>query len=161
MSSGKKRVLLVASGGGHWIQLLRLAPAWDGQSVTYMTPQKGIGEMLRIEAAERNQPAPGLINVIEANRWQKLRLAVSLAQITLAVARIRPHLVVTTGAAPGFFALRVGKLVGARTIWIDSIANAGELSHSGRLAREFADVCLSQWHDVAEKEGVRFEGAVL
>ena len=38
--------------------------------------------------------------------------------------RHRPDVIVTTGAAPGYFALRFGKLLGARTIWIDSMANA-------------------------------------
>ncbi len=30
-----KRVLAIASGGGHWVQLLRLQPAFAGLDVAY------------------------------------------------------------------------------------------------------------------------------
>ena len=33
--TGRRRVLAVASGGGHWVQLLRLRPAFEGCDVTY------------------------------------------------------------------------------------------------------------------------------
>lgn len=52
----------------------------------------------------------------------------------------RPDIVISTGAAPGFFALLFGKLLGARTIWIDSIANAEQLSVSGQKVKLFADL---------------------
>ena len=32
-------------------------------------------------------------------------------------------MVISTGAAPGYFAMRFAKWLGRRTIWIDSIAN--------------------------------------
>ena len=48
-----------------------------------------------------------------------------------------------TGAAPGYFAIRIGKLLGARTLWIDSIANAEELSMGGQLVAEKADLVLT------------------
>jgi hypothetical protein len=37
------------------------------------------------------------------------------------------------------------KLAGARTVWIDSIANSEKLSLSGRLVRKHVDLCLTQW----------------
>ena len=46
----------------------------------------------------------------------------------LVVLRERPDVVVSTGAAPGYFALRFGRLFGARTLWLESIANVEELS---------------------------------
>jgi hypothetical protein len=69
--------------------------------------------------------------------------------------------VVTTGAAPGYWAIRFGKLIGARTIWIDSIANAEELSMSGRLASKVADVCLTQWPHLDGEHGAQYAGSVL
>jgi hypothetical protein len=52
-------------------------------------------------------------------------------------------------------------LLGAKTVWIDSIANVQTLSMSGRLVRHFADLWLTQWPHLAHADGVRFEGAVL
>ena len=75
--------------------------------------------------------------------------------------RERPDVVVSTGAAPGFLALRLGKLLRARTIWVDSIANAEELSLSGRRIGPHADLWLTQWEPLARPEGPLYRGAVL
>ena len=50
MNKPTRRVLAVASGGGHWIQLLRLSPAWEGCAVTYVTTTDGFRVQLEAEA---------------------------------------------------------------------------------------------------------------
>ena len=82
-------------------------------------------------------------------------------QLTVAIVRARPQIVISTGAAPGLAALFLGRLVGARTIWLDSIANAEKLSMSGKLARHAADLWLTQWPHLAKPSGPQFRGAVL
>ena len=69
--------------------------------------------------------------------------------------------VISTGAAPGYFAIRIGRLLGAKTIWVDSIANAEELSMTGKLVQRHADVWLTQWEHLSRPEGPGFAGAVL
>jgi hypothetical protein len=75
--------------------------------------------------------------------------------------RTRPDVVVSTGAAPGYFALRIGKILGARTVWIDSIANAEALSRTGTLVRPWADLWLTQWPHLAADGGPAYAGSVL
>jgi len=157
----RRRVLAVASGGGHWVQLMRLRPAWDGCDVTYVTTTEAFRAEVTADAGLRGQPEPGYHVVPEANRWQKLRLIRQLAGLLMIVLRVRPDAVITTGAAPGYFALRFGRLVGARTVWVDSIANAEELSLSGKKAGRHADLWLTQWPDLAVPGGPEFRGAVL
>ncbi|SMY09309.1 hypothetical protein [Flavimaricola marinus] len=156
-----KRVLAVASGGGHWIQLLRLKPAWDGCQVSYVTTTNGFRADLVAEAQAKDLPIPGYWVVSEANRKQKLRLLRQLLKLTWIVLRVRPHAIVTTGASVGYFAIRLGKLVGAKCIWIDSIANAEVLSMSGQMVGPHADLWLTQWPDIATEDGPAFEGSVL
>jgi UDP-N-acetylglucosamine:LPS N-acetylglucosamine transferase len=155
------RVLAVASAGGHWVQLFRMRQAWDGSAVTYVTTNDGLRAQVLADAAARGQAAPGFRVVVDANRWQKLRLLRQLAQLTRIVLAVRPHVVITTGAAPGYFAIRLGKLVGARTAWVDSIANAEELSLSGAKAGRHVDLWLTQWPDLARPGGPEYRGAVL
>jgi hypothetical protein len=69
--------------------------------------------------------------------------------------------VITTGAAPGYFAIRIGNLFGARTIWVDSIANGEELSLSGQKAGPHAALWLTQWAHLAKAEGPHYRGSVL
>ena len=99
--------------------------------------------------------------VNDATRWNRLALAWMALRILLIILRERPAAIVTTGAAPGYFAIRFGRLLGARTVWLDSIANIDELSLSGKLASRHADLCLTQWPHLAGDGGVRFEGAVV
>lgn len=160
-STAGPRVLCVASAGGHWVQLQRLRPAWDGCAVTYVTTRTGYEAQVAEDAAARGQPAPRLHVVTEASRWQKLRLLRQLAELALILLRTRPQVVVTTGAAPGYFALLLGRRMGARTIWVDSIANAAELSASGAQARRHADLWLTQWEHLSAPDGPAYAGAVL
>jgi hypothetical protein len=153
--AGSTRVLAVSSAGGHWVQLRRLRPAWDGCAVTYVTTNAGYRDEVLADATGEGQSQPGFVIVPDATIWQKFRLFyLGLAMVAI-VLRVWPHVIVTTGAAPGFFALWIGKLLGARTIWVDSITNAGELSSSGRKVRSCADLWLTQWKHLAKGDGKR------
>ena len=70
-------------------------------------------------------------------------------------------MVISTGAAPGYFAVRIGRMLGARTLFLDSIANAEELSLSANLARRHCDLVLTQWPHLAEQDGPQYRGSVL
>jgi UDP-N-acetylglucosamine:LPS N-acetylglucosamine transferase len=88
-----------------------------------------------------------------------LRCASDLWRI---IRKERPDVIVSTGAAPGLIAVILGKLVGAKTIWIDSVANSERLSMSGRIAGKFADLWLTQWrHLDTFPNGPQFWGSVL
>ena len=75
--------------------------------------------------------------------------------------RERPDVVISTGAAPGYFGIFFGRLMGARTIWLDSVANAEVLSLAGRKAGRLADLWLTQWPHLAKEGGPTFHGSVI
>jgi N-acetylglucosaminyl-diphospho-decaprenol L-rhamnosyltransferase len=147
-----QRVLAISSGGGHWTQLLRLAPALEGHDVTFVTVSRDYSA---------DVPGRRFYAVNDATRWNKLSLLVLAARVLWILLWVRPHVVVSTGAAPGYFAVRMGKLLGARTVWLDSLANVEELSLSGRKAGRFSDLWLTQWPHLAGECGPRWAGAVL
>ena len=147
-----RRVLAVSSGGGHWVQLLRLYPAFAHHDTTFVTVR---------EEYRSDLPAGTRLRVVtDATRWDKLKLLGMSAQLAVAVARVRPHVIISTGAAPGMIAFQLGRLVRARTIWVDSIANCEELSLSGRRAGRGADLWLTQWEHLATPDGPRYEGSI-
>lgn len=161
MADRPPRVLAIASAGGHWIQLCRLTPAWAGCRLTYVTTDPSLRSGVEKSTVALGEPTPKFYTVTEANRWQKMRLIWSLLQIALIVLRTRPDVVITTGAAPGFLALRLAGLMGARTVWVDSIANADELSLSGKMAGKHCDLWLTQWEHLATPDGPDFQGSVI
>lgn len=149
--SKTQRILAVASSGGHWVQLRRLAPAFEGADVAYVTTEPG----------HRAEVGGGRFYAVrDASRWDKAALVRCALQVLWVVLRERPQVVVSTGAAPGYLAILFARLVRARTIWIDSVANVEELSMSGRMASETADLCLTQWPELAGGR-VTYLGAVL
>lgn len=148
----RTRVLAISSGGGHWVQLLRLRPAFADCDVLYATVRSDYagdvhGEQFRL--------------VRDCNRWNKFALVWSAWSVWWLLWRQRPDVVVTTGAAPGYFAARFGKWLGARVVWVDSIANVEELSMSGREAGAFVDLWLTQWPQLACEGGPAYLGSVL
>ncbi len=155
------RVMATASAGGHWVQLMRLRPSWAGLEVTYVTTDPGLEAPLRNQADRIQDKIAGFHTVVEANRWNKMRLIRQLLQLFRIILTVRPDVIITTGAAPGYFALRIGKLLGARTIWVDSIANADELSLSGKRVRAHADLWLTQWDHLANADGPTHLGSVI
>lgn len=148
----KKRVLAIASAGGHWQQLMLLRPAYAHHDVVYLTTLAGLAQEFDAHPAHV---------VADCNRNAPVRACISLLQIGWRMLRVRPHVVISTGALPGVIALALGRTMGARTIWVDSVANAEVLSASGRLARRFAHTRLSQWPDVAAQEGAEYAGSIL
>ena len=150
--SDRKVVLAIASAGGHWVQLNRLRPAFDGFKLILATTKESYRSEI-VGADFRVVP--------DCNRWEKFKLLKSAVSIAWLIIRKKPDVIVTTGAAPGYFAIRIGKLLGKRVAWIDSIANAEELSMSGQKAGRHADLWATQWEHLARADGPLFFGNVL
>ena len=145
-----QKILAIASAGGHWKQLMRLTPAFADYQVIYVST-------LQQNLAPNNT----FFLVPDANKQNLapfIPLVCRLARILLVE---RPHRIVTTGAAPGLIALCLGRLLGIRGVWIDSFANVEQLSLSGRIARHFAQLYLTQWPHLAADDGPFYRGSVL
>lgn len=148
----RRRVLAVASGGGHWVQMLRMMSAFNGHEVIYASTIPS----LRSEVA--GHP---FYSVPDANRRRPFALLYLILKVLWILIRQRPDFVISTGAAPGYVAIVLGKLFRAQTIWVDSIANVDKLSMSGRLVGRHADLWLTQWPHLAQNHGPHFVGAVI
>jgi len=145
------RVLAMASGGGHWVQLLRMRPAWAGCDVVYAS--------VHADSAV-DVPGSRFLSFGDASRKDFWRFGLVACQMLVMVLRVRPDVIVTTGAAPPLFALLFGRMIGARTLWVDSIANGEVLSSSGRLAARVATRRVTQWPALATPD-VPYWGSVL
>jgi hypothetical protein len=146
------KLLAVSSGGGHWVQLLRIKDAFEGCEVIFVT----VHESYRAQV-----PGHRFYVVNDANRWTKTRLLMTAWRLAGIIWNERPDVVISTGAAPGYLALRLGRIMGARTVWLDSIANVERLSMSGVRIGHSADLWLTQWPHLARPHGPHYAGSVL
>ncbi|MEM1050702.1 MAG: glucuronosyltransferase [Pseudomonadota bacterium] len=152
MTMSDPKVLAVASGGGHWEQLMLLRETLENYNVRFATTDAAIAE-------QRGILEPDILPDCNQNTPFKALLC-ALVAIRI-ILKNRPQIVLSTGAAPGYFCLLAGRLVGARTLWIDSVANGEELSMCGKLSKRTAHECLTQWEHLAEGDAVKYRGAVL
>jgi len=151
----QKRVMLVASGGGHWVEMMRLTPAFADCSLAFVTVQRDY------EYQTKRFEGSRYYTVFDVTRWNRIRWIQTVLELMWILVRERPDVIISTGALPGFFALRLGKLMGARTVWVDSIANVEELSKSGQKIGPHATLWLTQWAHLAKDDGPKYRGAVL
>lgn len=146
------KVLAIASSGGHWIQLLRLMPAFTGQKVIFVTTN----ELYRKQVAGNE-----FYSVSDATRWQKLKLIKMGFEVGKIVLLEKPDVVISTGAAPGLMAIIWAWLWRKKSVWIDSIANVDCISMSGRIAKRFCTLHLTQWEHLADNKKTFFKGTVI
>ena len=137
----KKKVMAIASIGGHWVQLLRIArPMEEKYKMVYVSNHPKCATMVEGQR---------FYQTIDFSRSDAWKLIPSFFKAVRTLLRENPDAIITTGAAPGLVFLLAGKLLGIKTIWIDSIANAEHLSASGRMASWFASRTYTQWKDLA------------
>jgi UDP-N-acetylglucosamine:LPS N-acetylglucosamine transferase len=145
-------VLAIASGGGHWKQLLEISSGVTEFDWVYITTDIGFEPDVSI-AHE---------SVTDANLKTPLKIARLLLQTYTCIRKHEPAYILSTGALPGLAFVVVGRLLGIKTMWIDSIANADKLSLCGVIALRVASVTATQWEHIAgEHKGLKYAGSVL
>ena len=135
-------------------QLLKLASSWNDFETFCVTTTEVVRDKLS---------KFGTVYVVgECNRQHLVRLVRVLLRCIKIVFSERPDVVISTGAAAGCILCILGKMLGAKVVWIDSIANVERLSMSGRFVRCFADLFLTQWPELASRyRNVEYRGTII
>ena len=148
----KLKVFAVASIGGHWVQLLRIAKALEKEfDVVYMSTHEKCATMVEGRV---------YYSMNDFSRWDFYKMFPELLHSIYIICKEKPSIVITTGAAPGLVCLFAAKICGLRTVWIDSIANVEHISFSGRIASKFASRIYTQWPSLAGNK-VIFAGNIF
>jgi UDP-N-acetylglucosamine:LPS N-acetylglucosamine transferase len=154
MMADKHIICLVASAGGHLIQLLKLSECWQDHEAFYISTT----EVMRQKLSQY-----GKVYIVgECNHKHLIRVIRVLLKCIRIVFKEKISVVISTGAAAGCLICFLVKIKGAKVIWIDSITNIEKLSLSGRMVRYIADLFLVQWPELAKKyKNVEYCGAII
>jgi beta-1,4-N-acetylglucosaminyltransferase len=154
MKEDRLTVLLVASTGGHLVELLELAGQYERESRHWVTFDKLDAHMLL--AGESVTYAYSPTNRHLGNLLRNCFLAFRV------VSRRRPDAVITTGAGVGVPFVYAARLLGIKTIYVESLARVEQLSLSGRLVYPMTSHFFVQWPELAERyRKCRYEGAIV
>lgn len=146
------KILFVSSGGGHWVQLTRIVKELHVvDDEVYMASTTKNSFFL-------NRP---VFTIPDFNKSKPLDTIVGAFVIFFFILRIRPKLAISTGAAPGLLCLLFTRVLGGKSIWVDSIANTEQLSLSGRMAKFFCNKILTQWEHLADGKHVDYQGRII
>ena len=148
------KVLAVSSPGGHWVQLNKICNKLEQKyPIVYASP--------RSQYSLKKDSGRTVHNILDVSADNKLMLIPLAMQMLFIFFRERPQTIISTGAAPGVVAILLGKILGIKTIWVDSIANVQQLSRSGRMVKSRADVVITQWEPLSDGKNILHKGAVL
>ncbi len=151
------QILLVASNGGHLLQLLQLADLWPQQKRHWVTFQTS--DAVSLLAGEQTTWAHHPTNRSVRNLIRNLGLALRI------VSRRRVQAIVTTGAGVTVPFAIIARLRGVNVVYIESMARITSPSLTGRLVYPFASTFIVQWPGVqsyfkgAETYGTVFDPA--
>ncbi|MDQ4076868.1 MAG: UDP-N-acetylglucosamine transferase subunit ALG14 [Chloroflexota bacterium] len=148
------KIGLVCSHGGHLTETLQLVEAFEGHDIFFATYHS-------IREAEIQRIARSYFT---ANIGTSLpRMLVACFWALTILLRERPDVLVSLGseiALPFFY---LGKLLGIKTIFIESWCRIENLSRTGQLLYRIADVFLVQWPQLLAvcDEKAQHRGAVI
>jgi len=150
--SDTKKALIVASPGGHLLQMLALEPAWAEMNRTWVTLRSTDVEYLLREEDVVYGHGPTPRNV--GNFFRNLRLAWRVLR------EQDPDVIVSTGAglALPFFVL--GRLQRRRLVYVESITRVEKLALTGRLVYPLSNAFFVQWSPLSRLRRARFHGSV-
>ena len=154
MNNKKDKVLAIASPGGHWIQLNKICnPLEERFDMVYVTPGA--------QYSSAKQSSRTILNITDASADSKLKLIPLAFQLLTIFIKQRPKAIISTGAAPGAIAFLLAKVLPIKTIWVDSIANVSQLSRSGRMVKNHADLVITQWEPLSDGTKIIYKGSIL
>ena len=136
-------VLLVASSGGHLLQLVRLRDAWPADGRLWVTFDRPDAHSLL--AGESVIHAFHPTNRDLKNLFRNLLLALRV------FSQHRPRAVVTTGAGVAVPFCYVARLFRARVIYIESFSRITEPSLTARLVHPVAHRFFVQWPELVHR----------
>lgn len=136
----KLKVCLVGSSGGHLTHLYMLKPFWEDKERFWVTFDKEDAKSLLEN--ERMIPC-----YYPTNRSLKA-LLINTRLAFRVIKNERPDIIISTGAAVAVPFFYVGKLYGAKTVYIEVFDRIDASTISGKMIYPIADKFIVQWEEM-------------
>lgn len=136
------KICFVGSSGGHLFHLYLLKPFWQDKERFWVTFEKE--DALSLLEGEQLYfcygPSNRSLKALFINTWRAVKI----------LRKEKPDLIVSSGAAPAVPFFWLGKLMGAKTIYIEVFDRLDAPTISGRLCYPVADRFIVQWEEMKQ-----------
>lgn len=141
-----KKVLFISSTGGHLTELMQLKDMFNRYDYHIVTEKTKSNMKLR-------KKYPNKVNyLIYGTKSHMLvypfKLLINCFISLFLYLKIRPKVIITTGAHTAGPMCCIGKILGSKVIYIESFANIKTKTVTGRIIYHFADLFIIQWEEM-------------
>lgn len=138
-----KKVLFISSTGGHLNELLQLENLMKEYDSYLITEKTKSTEPLKEEFGNK------IFYLIYGTRHHPIsyffKLIANCFKSVYFYFKVRPKVIVTTGAHTAGPMCCIGKIFGSKIIYIETFANIYSKTITGRIVYLFADLFIVQW----------------
>ena len=143
-----KKVMFIASTGGHLDELLQLKPMFSKYDYHLVTEKDKSTKKLKEEYNKK------ISYLVYGTRKRKLIYPVILIYNTIKsmglYIKYRPKYIVTTGTHTAGPMCCIGKIFGSKIIYIETFASVNKKTATGKIIYRFADLFIVQWESMLE-----------
>ena len=146
------KLALVCSHGGHLTEIMYLLDAFEGHELFFITYNN-----FRTKNLDQKK------YLLENIGTSPLKMIKSFFQIGKILLKEKPDTVISTGSEIAIPTFVIAKILGIRTIFIESWCRVKTKSGTGKIVYPFSDLFLVQWPELIELYGkkAKYVGAVI
>lgn len=159
------KICLTCASGGHLDQLLCIIDVFKKYDIFFVTvlaeTTSNLGDMARTYYV-RNGPQPIKRNYLVHRFMLFLYYFYLIVPCVKILIKEKPDIILGCGGEATLNLSYLGKLGGARIIYIESLARIMDLSGTGKFVYKIADLFLVQWSTLLKKYGkAKYWGKVI
>ncbi len=145
----KKRVLFIASTGGHLEELMQLKSMFDKYDYYIITEKTKSNLSLKNKYPNRvSFLVYGSYTTISKKVIYPFKLLYNTLKSFILFLKYRPQYIVSTGAHTSGPMCLIGHILGSKVIYIETFANSETKSRTGSVVYKFADLFIVQWESM-------------
>ncbi len=141
-----KKVLFISSTGGHLSEMLQLSPLFKKYDYHIITEKTKANLVLQEQYPKKVDYL--IYGTKDHLLTYPFKLLANCFKSIYLFIKIRPKVIITTGAHTAGPMCCIGKLLGSKIIYVETFANINTKTITGRLIYHFADLFLVQWEQM-------------
>lgn len=146
------KIGLICSFGGHLTELQYLMDAFEGHDIFFITYD-----------SKRTRPLSYRKYLIDNIGTSPIKMIVAFYKIFSILYNEKPSIIVSTGSEIAIPAFYIAKIMGIKTIFIESWCRITTRSGTGKIVYPVSDLFLVQWPELLRLYGpkAKYVGAVI
>ena len=144
----KRRVMFIASTGGHLNEMMQLKELFDKYD-SYIITEKTKSNV-SLKNKYKNKISYLVFGTKDFMLTYPFKLLYNCFKSVFLYLKVHPDYIVTTGAHTAGPMCCIGKIFGSRIVYIESFANMSTKTITGKLLYPIADKFIVQWESMKE-----------